>query len=40
LSVGAPFMTMTSGLLTPQAVTQASRPWPIRVPTRTLLKLT
>src|ERR1017187_6021431 len=40
LSVGEPFMTMTCGLLTPQAATQLTRPWPIFVPTSTLLKLT
>src|ERR1700753_3007432 len=40
LSVGSPFMTSTCGLFTPQAVTQLSRPWPMSLPTWTLLKLT
>src|ERR1700722_7650131 len=40
LSVGAPLITMTLGFLTPQAVTQAVRPWPMTWPTLTLLKLT
>jgi hypothetical protein len=40
LSVGSPFMTRTFGLLTFQAVAQAAKPWPIFVPTSTLLKLT
>ena len=40
LSVGSPFITSTFGLLTFQAVAQAAKPWPILVPTRTLLKLT
>jgi len=39
LSVGSPFITSTSGLATFQAVTQAVKPWPIFVPTSTLLKL-
>jgi hypothetical protein len=33
-------MTMTSGFLMPQAVTQDAKPWPMSVPTSTLLKLT
>src|SRR5580698_9360887 len=37
LSVGAPFMTMTLGFLTPQAVMHAASPWPMTVPTFTLL---
>src|ERR1700756_4043246 len=40
LSVGAPFMTSTFGLATCQAAAQAVKPWPILVPTSTLLKLT
>src|ERR1700724_1921034 len=40
LSVGAPFMTMTCGFFTPQAAAQVTKPWPILVPTSTLLKLT
>src|ERR1700742_2494857 len=40
LSVGAPFITMTLGFFTPQAVTQDTRPWPMTWPTLTLLKLT
>src|ERR1700681_1571377 len=40
LSVGAPRITMTLGVLTPQAVTQVARPWPMTWPTLTLLKLT
>src|SRR5579875_3134548 len=40
LSVGAPFITSTFGLFTFHAVTQLSRPWPISLPTWTLLKLT
>ena len=40
LSVGSPFITSTFGLVTCQAAAQAVNPWPIFVPTRTLLKLT
>jgi hypothetical protein len=39
LSVGAPRMTRTFGLVTCSAVAQATKPWPISVPTSTLLKL-
>jgi hypothetical protein len=37
LSVGAPFITMTFGSLTPQAAMQDTRPWPMTWPTLTLL---
>src|ERR1700722_5444601 len=40
LSVGAPRMTITLGFLTPQLVTQVTRPWPMIWATLTLLKLT
>src|SRR5258708_2363223 len=40
LSVAAPFMKITFGLLTPHAVTQASRPWAMTAPTLTLSKET
>src|SRR5215471_3377526 len=40
LSVGSPYITSTFGFDTPQEVTQVARPWPSRVPTRTLSKLT
>src|ERR1700761_3904914 len=37
LSVGSPRMKMTFGFFTPQAATQLTRPWPMTLPTVTLL---
>src|SRR6476619_3456420 len=40
LSVGSPFMMSTCGFLTFHALTQSTKPCPMRVPTFTLSKLT